>query len=230
MSEQKKVELNPSIAIIIAGILIAGAIIFTNSRAPVAAGQAAAAATGTLDSANIRPPSKNDHIVGSPNADIVLIEYSDFQCPYCTMIYPTLKKIVSESNGKIAWVYRHLPLTSIHPQAEPSANASECVAAQLGNDGFWKFAEAVINNQSQMNPTYYASLAQQLGANIDTYNRCMQDSTYQQVIDADATEAQGAGGTGTPFVVAINTKNGKAAPISGALPYAQIMTVIKSIE
>lgn len=230
MSEEKKRELNPSIAILVAGVLIAGAIIFTNSRAPAAAAGQQGAAVGTIDSATIRPPTQGDHIIGSLNADIVLVEYSDFQCPYCTMIYPTLQKIVSESNGKIAWVYRHLPLTSIHPQAEPAANASECVAAQLGNDGFWKFADAVVNNQSQMSPTYYASLAQQLGANLATYTQCVQTKAYQAVIDADSAEAQGAGGTGTPFVVAINTKNGKAAPISGAVPYAQIMTVIKSLE
>lgn len=93
---------------------------------------------------SIRPPSANDHIIGSATAPIVLVEYSDFQCPYCQMIHESLQKLVSESDGKIAWVYRHLPLYQIHPQAEPAANASECIAEQLGNQAFWQFANTIF--------------------------------------------------------------------------------------
>lgn len=92
----------------------------------------------------IRPPSASDHIIGSPTAPIVLVEYSDFQCPYCQLIHPSLEKLVSESNGQIAWVYRNFPLYQIHPQATPAANAAECIAEQLGNDGFWKFANTLL--------------------------------------------------------------------------------------
>ena len=60
------------------------------------------------------------------------------------MIHASLQQLVSESNGKIAWVYRHLPLYQIHPQAEPAANASECIAEQLGNEAFWQFANTIF--------------------------------------------------------------------------------------
>lgn len=93
---------------------------------------------------SIRPPSADDHIIGSPTAPIVLVEYSDFQCPFCKMIHPSLKQIVSESNGQIAWVYRDFPLYQIHPEAENSANAAECIAALKGNDAFWKFGDAIF--------------------------------------------------------------------------------------
>src|SRR4051812_1518766 len=117
MSETKKFELNPSVAIIIAGAIIAGAILYTRSTAP--AEGAVALPTPTISATDIRPPTAGDHIVGAPDAPIVLVEYSDFQCPFCSMVNPTLKKIVSESNGQIAWVYRQFPLTSIHPEAAP---------------------------------------------------------------------------------------------------------------
>jgi protein-disulfide isomerase len=231
MSETKKIELSPSVAILIAGVIIAGAIVFTNSRgqAPAAGGEVIAP-TPTISAADIRPPMAGEHIIGSPNAPIVLVEYSDFQCPFCSMVHPTIKKIVDESNGKIAWVYRQFPLTSIHPEANPAANASECIAAQLGNAGFWKYEEAVFNNQQQLSPAYSAQLAQQFGADMQKYNTCIAASTYQKNIDADTAEAGAAGGTGTPFTVVINTKTGKAAPVSGALPYAQFMSVIKSVQ
>src|SRR3989344_939049 len=226
MSESKTLELSPSVSIIIAGIIIAGAIIYTRTLPPVqevvqqepatqlgptfyaqvaqqlgaddgkfascftnktyqnkidkdtseatntggqgtpytlvydtktkkasvvsgalpyeqfmTAIEQASASAKTMD---VRPPSAQDHIVGSPAAPIVLIEYSDFQCPFCSRVHPTLQRIVSESNGKISWVYRHFPLSSIHPQATPAANASECIAEQLGSDGFWKFAGIVF--------------------------------------------------------------------------------------
>jgi protein-disulfide isomerase len=92
----------------------------------------------------MRAPSASDHIVGSPTAPIVLVEYSDFQCPYCKLIHPSLKQIVSESNGQVAWVYRQYPLYQIHPQATPAANAAECIASLGGNDAFWKFEQTIF--------------------------------------------------------------------------------------
>jgi protein-disulfide isomerase len=223
----KKFELNPSVAIIIAGVIVAGAIVFTRTSAPVEGG---AVPAPTISATDIRPPTAGDHIVGSPTAPIVLIEYSDFQCPFCSMVNPTIKKIVSESNGQIAWVYRNFPLTSIHPQALPAAHASECIAAQLGNAGFWKYEDAVFGNQQKLSPEYSAQLAKEFGADMQKYNQCITASTYQKNIDADVAEAGAAGGNGTPFTVVLNTKTGKAAPVSGALPYAQFVSVIKSVQ
>jgi len=119
-------------------IPISGALPYEQIKAAIASVNTQGAAT------TIRKPSESDHIIGSPTAPIVLVEYSDFQCPFCQMIHPSLQQLVSESNGKIAWVYRHFPLYQIHPQATPAANAAECIAEQLGNDGFWKFANTLL--------------------------------------------------------------------------------------
>ena len=223
MPESKfKIELSPSISIIIAGIIIAAAIVFVN-RYPAAQPAAAAGAAAPAASANVPAPTAADHSVGSITAPIVIIEYSDFECPYCSMIYPTLKQIVTQSNGQIAWVMRDFPLYQIHPQALPAANAAECIAAQLGNAGWWKFADAVFANQSSIGPAYYTQLAQQFGADMTQYNSCVAASTYQPKIESQIAEAETAGGNGTPFTVILNTKTGKQYPISGALPLAEVL-------
>lgn len=226
MSEHKTFELSPSIAIIIAGVIIAGAVVFTNTRsaAPAAAGDIKAPSTAT----NVRAPSAEDHIVGSPDAPLVLIEYSDFQCPYCNVVHPTLRRIVEESDGKIAWVYRHLPLDTIHPSARPAALASECVAEQLGQSGFWKFADAVFADQSKMSADYYAQLAVQFGADKAKFNACVSSNKYASRVDADAQEAQQNGGQGTPYTV-LYDKKGQTG-VSGALPYEAFVSVIKSFQ
>jgi protein-disulfide isomerase len=232
MSEFKKLELTPSVSIIIAGIIVAGAIVFTNYNHPQAQTAVAAQAAGVVAaaSAQVPPPSASDHLIGSPTAPIVLIEYSDFQCPYCSMIYPTLKKIVSESNGQVAWAYREFPLYQIHPQAMPAANAAECIAAQLGNTGFWQYADTIFGDQSKLTPAYSAQLAKQFGADPAKYAACIAASTYQSKIDADTAEAEAAGGQGTPFTVIVNTKTGKQTPVSGALPYAQLVAAINAAK
>lgn len=227
MPEFKKLDLSPSIAIILAGGLIAGAILFTSYYAP-AKGTAPVEATGDPVAVSIRLPSAQDHRYGSIAASTVLVEYSDFQCPYCSLIHPTLKKIVDESQGEVAWVYRHLPLESIHSQARPAAVASECIAEQLGNDGFWAFAGKVFADQKNMSAAAYAQIAGELGANTTAFNTCVASQKYTQRIDTDSQEATQNGGNGTPFTVVV--AGGKQVPFSGALPYAQIMAVIKTIQ
>jgi protein-disulfide isomerase len=237
MPEEKKhrklpsIELTPSVSIIIAGVIIAGAIIFANQHPGASSGQVPAAnAQGTTASANVPAPSASDHIIGSPSAPIVLVEYSDFQCPYCQMIYSSIKQLVSQSNGQVAWVMREFPLYQIHPQAMPAANAAECIAAQLGSTGFWEYADAVFNNQSSLSASYSASLAKQFGANMTTYNTCITNSTYLNNIQTETADAEASGGNGTPFTVVINTKTGKQYPISGAVPLAQIQAVIAQAQ
>ncbi len=86
-----------------------------------------------------------DHYKGSATPEIAIIEYSDFECPFCSRIHVTLEKIVSE-NDNVAWTYRHLPL-GFHAQAMPAAIASECVAKEEGNDAFWSFADTIFADQ-----------------------------------------------------------------------------------
>lgn len=92
----------------------------------------------------INPITSADHIFGNPNAGVKIVEFSDLQCPFCARFHPTLKQIIQEYDGQVAWVYRHFPLASIHPSARPAAIGSECAAELGGNNAFWKFVDAVF--------------------------------------------------------------------------------------
>ncbi len=214
-------------AVVLAGIVIAGAIVYANGH-PAPAAVADAGAQNLPADVHVAAPSAADHIIGSPTAPIVLIEYSDFQCPFCSMIYPTLKTIVDASQGKIAWVMRNFPLSSIHPNANPAANAAECIAEQLGNDGWWKFADDVFAHQESLGDAYYNGLAQKYGADMTKFKACYAASKYQSKIDAEVAEAGANGGQGTPYTVVYG--NGKQVPVSGALPQAQFESVIQTVQ
>ncbi|MEK7612978.1 MAG: thioredoxin domain-containing protein [Patescibacteria group bacterium] len=227
MLEVKKLEVSPSFAIIITGVIIAGAIIFVG-KFPAQAGPNPSPQQGAEAPANVSAPTAQDHRRGSPNAPIVLIEYSDFQCPFCQRIDATLQRIVDESQGQIAWVYRHFPLESIHPEARPAALASECIAEQLGNDGFWKFADAVFADQQSIGAAQFTKIAADLGANAAQFASCTASEKYGSKVDAEANEAQLNGGSGTPYTIVYGY--GQQKPFSGALPYAQIKAVISSVQ
>jgi protein-disulfide isomerase len=223
--QKKKFELNPSVAILLSGVLIAAAIVFVN----VYPGQPVVNGAEPTAEITISPVSESDHMVGSPDAPIMLVEYSDFQCPFCARIHPDLKKVVEESEGQVAWVYRHYPLDSIHPEATPAALASECIAKQLGNEGFWKFADAMFADQSKMGAAHYVALAGQLGANVQQFSACVQNKEFGELVSNQAGEAQSSGASGTPFTVVL--ADGKAlGVIPGALPYDQIKAVIKAVQ
>jgi protein-disulfide isomerase len=224
MSELKKLELSPSVSIILAGLLIAGAIVFVNFNATAKTG----AGDSTLPQNTVVPaPSAEDHIIGDINAPVVLIEYADFECYYCMLAYPTIKRVVEENNGKVAWVMRHLPLDSIHPEARPAGLAAECIAEQLGNDGWWGFTDSLFTDQSNLGATRYLSLAAQLGADTSAYMSCVSSKKYEYKLDEQGAQAQVAGAQGTPYTIVWS--KGTAVPLSGALPYNQFAAVIKAV-
>lgn len=86
----------------------------------------------------------DEHIRGNADAPIKLVEYSDFECPFCTRFHNEAKTLVDQYGDQVAWVYRHLPLTSLHPNAVALAEVSECVAEIAGNDAFWEYTDIVF--------------------------------------------------------------------------------------
>jgi hypothetical protein len=84
---------------------------------------------------------EGDHLMGNPDAQVKIIEYSDFECPYCKIFHATLKKIVSESNGSVSWVYRHWPL---HQNSFEKVVAAECVAQLKGNEAYWEYSDLLF--------------------------------------------------------------------------------------
>ncbi|PIY96290.1 MAG: hypothetical protein COY66_04610 [Candidatus Kerfeldbacteria bacterium CG_4_10_14_0_8_um_filter_42_10] len=163
-----------------------------------------------------------DHIRGDKNASVTLVEFSDFQCPYCSRVEPTLEALLDKYEGKIRLVYKHFPLTSLHDQAVPAAEASECAADQ---GKFWEFHDALYNNQSKLAEGYYSELASELGLNKSKFDECLSSGKYKQKVTDNSTEAQAAGAQGTPYTIVIDAK-GKTVPVNGAAPQANFETVI----
>lgn len=87
--------------------------------------------------------SNDDHYRGAQNARLVLVEYSDYECPFCERFHPTMTQLMSEYEGQIGWVYRHYPLT-FHPFAQKAAEAAECVASMSDNQTFWEYSDALF--------------------------------------------------------------------------------------
>lgn len=214
-------------AIVAAGVIIAGAVLYTKSPATpsVLAEQNNQNLPAQVD---VPAPKADEHIIGSPDAPIVLIEYSDYQCPFCTTVYPTIKRIVEESNGQVAWVLRNFPLESIHPEARPAATAAECIAGLAGNEAFWRYTDDVFKNQSKLSKAYSRQLAVSYGVDATKYDTCVAQDTYRDKIDADMGDAYTNGGQGTPYTI-VYSKNYQAA-LSGALPYEQFSAVISSVK
>lgn len=94
---------------------------------------------------SVVPVTVNDHIKGNQDAKVVIVEYSDFDCPFCARYHTTMNAIVKKYPATdVAWVYRHFPLEQLHPNAKSVAIAAECVAKLEGNKGFWKFADSYL--------------------------------------------------------------------------------------
>jgi len=179
------------------------------------------------DISEFRELQNDDHIRGNPKADIVIVEYSDFECPFCQRDHEVLEQLLA-SNENIAWVYRHLPLESIHPEAVPAAIASECVAELAGNDAFWTFADEIFAKQDQVGSSLYSNIATDLGIDTESFESCLtSDSIFQKVAD-DTLEASAIGARGTPFHVIINGKN--LTPVEGAIPLDEFQRIINGIQ
>ena len=135
------------ISIVIAGALIAGAVYISSGPGNTAP------TTGDQVLEEIRGVQADDHIRGSSDAKVVIVEFSDTECPYCKQFHTTLQQVMSEyeSSGDVAWVYRHFPLEQLHPKAPKQAEALECAAEQGGNDVFWRYTDLLYETTQSNN-------------------------------------------------------------------------------
>lgn len=179
----------------------------------------------------IRPISPGrDHIRGNANAPVTLIEYSDFECPFCKRFHLTAKKLVEQSNGQVRWVYRHFPIDQLHPvKARKEAAASECAAELGGNDAFWKFTDRFYeltpsNNRTDVD-TVLPQIAREVGLDEGRFASCVASGRHDRRIEEDRQNAIATGGRGTPWSI-IMSKNGKTYPLSGAQPYAAVKQLV----
>jgi len=169
----------------------------------------------------LEPPREKVEAAGRPSqgpssAKVEVIEFSDFQCPYCLRAYPVAKQIVQVYGNKIHFVYRHFPLPN-HPNARPAAEAASCAAEQ---GKFWEYHDRLFEHQDQLSDTDLKAHAAALGLNAGQFVSCVNTRKFQKDVDADIAAGNDIGVTGTPaFFV-----NGR--PIDGAQPFDVFKQVI----
>lgn len=163
-----------------------------------------------------------DHVRGE--GDITLVEFSDFECPFCGTLHPTMQKVLETYKGKVKQVYKHYPL-SFHPNALPAANASECAAEQ---GKFWEMHDKLFENQDTLSATAYKTYAEAIGLDTAKFQKCFDANTYSSKISAQQALGNKVGVQGTPATVLID-KDGNAQMISGALPYESFVSAIDAV-
>jgi protein-disulfide isomerase len=182
-------------------------------------------------SVTIRPIDASDHILGNPNAPVIMVEYSDLECPFCKRHHDTLKQIMNEYGkiGQVAWVYRHFPIVQLHSKAPTEALATECAAAQGGNTAFWAMLDNIFTTTPSNNGLDLKQLpvfAEKLGLNREQFEACLRQADMSR-IERDFNDAKAAGGQGTPYTVFI--VGDKKVPLVGAQPYVAVKTFVDAM-
>ena len=215
------------VAIIIAGLIVGGAIFFGGRGG----GDENIPAREDRGLEKVRPVSADrDHILGSPNAPVKIVEFSDLECPFCKSFHNTMHQVmdVYGKDGRVAWVYRHLPL-SIHPKALPEAEASECAAELGGNEKFWKYIDRFFeltpsNNQTDIE-TVLPQIAREINLDQKQFEECLKSGRHRARIEEDINDAVNSGATGTPHSIVI-AQNGEKFEVEGAVRFEGIKAII----
>lgn len=181
---------------------------------------------------DINPVTEEDWIRGNPNAPIQIVEYSDYDCPFCKNFHETMNQVMDEygADGQVAWIFRHFPLQQLHPNAPAIAQAAECVGNLGGNESFWTFSDFVFDERSTNEPTDITRLeefAVSSGVSAAAFNECVANNEYQENVEADFNNAIAVGGRGTPHsIVLVGDQQGV---INGAQPYATVKQIVDNL-
>lgn len=225
------------IAIIVGFGLVAAAIYFSGTNgntaqntAPTEQPTEAGADTQTAELSNLAPVTEDDYVRGPIDAPIMFVEYSDYDCPFCQRFHDTMKRVVDEYEGEVAWTYRHFPLEQLHPNAGAIAEAAECVGTLGGDDAFWTFSDLIFdrspNESTDMSKLdEYAATA---GVDVAEFTACRATDAPYEAVAADFANARAVGAGGTPYTVVV--ANGEYALIDGAQPYEGVVAAIEQIR
>jgi len=174
----------------------------------------------------------DDPVKGNPNAPVTVVEFSDFQCPFCSRFFTQTLPALQENyidTGKIKLVYKDLPLDNLHPNARPAHIAAECADEQ---GKFWDYHDVLFENQGQWNRLSSADLSSQLnqyatsmGLNSASFDSCLSSQSMADEVNADYLQAAQYGVTATPTFFIGNEKDG-FIKLVGAQPYAAFQAAI----
>lgn len=219
------------IAIVLGFTMIAIAIFFTGERKADAPAAVTTASSTTLSSTP-RQIDGSDYIKGNPNAPILMIEYSDYDCPFCKQYHETLNRIMDEYGvtGRVAWVYRQFPIGQLHPNSPKISEAALCVGDIGGNDAFWKFSESVFSKREIDEPTNTLNLpeyAVEAGVKKEEYISCLESRRMEGAVKKSVEDAFNIGARGTPYTVLM--VGNEQAVINGAQSYETVRGIIENL-
>ncbi|MCC7482143.1 MAG: thioredoxin domain-containing protein [Hyphomicrobiales bacterium] len=183
---------------------------------------------------SVKPVNSEDHIRGDVNASVKIVEFSDFECPFCKQFHKTMQQLMDKygKSGKVAWIYRHFPIDELHPKARKEAQAAECAFELGGNSAFWAYADKVFDvtpSNNRLDLALLPQIAQDIGLDRAKFETCLEGDVrggkYATHIESNVQDATASGGTGTPYSLVIGPK-GEVTPINGAQIYRVVKEVI----
>lgn len=176
----------------------------------------------------VAPVGARDHVRGPRTAPVKLIEFADTECPLCKRLHPTLKQIVADYRGQVAWVFRHFPIAEIHPRALKEHEATECAAELGGEAAFWAYLDRLYEitpSNNRLDPAELARIARHVGLERASFEACLNSGRHAARVAADVADALAAGAPGTPFTVVV-APNGERFEVVGNQPYEAFMLVV----
>ncbi|NTV44487.1 MAG: thioredoxin domain-containing protein [Candidatus Yonathbacteria bacterium] len=221
-----KKSLHPAIvpiAIVIAGGLIGASIYFSRTVTP--------GAPKASDNPALVIKS-DDHIVGNPKAKIVVIEYSDLECPYCKGYNTTTTRLLDTygASGDMALVFRHFPLDVIHKKSAKEAEATECAAELGGNEAFWKYLNGVFDvtpSNDGLDLAQLPVIAEKIGLDKTAFQSCLDSGRHADDVTNDQNEGLSLGVQGTPYSIFI-LEQGTYFVMNGAFPFEMVDMLVKA--
>ncbi|MHB1537420.1 MAG: Na+/H+ antiporter NhaA [Solirubrobacteraceae bacterium] len=184
------------IAVIVLSPLLALAVFRVTELLPEAtrARQLSATASVLIDLADDVDPSR-DHARGAPDAPVTLVEYADFECPYCGRAERAIRELLAEQGDGLRYVFRHLPLHDVHPRAQLAAEAAEAAGAQ---GAFWEYHDVLLAHQDALTPRDLRRYAQQLRLDVERFEAELNGHLHEQRVRDDLAGADTSGVSGTP--------------------------------
>jgi protein-disulfide isomerase len=181
----------------------------------------------TQDLSLIPEVNAAEYVRGSKNAEVTIVEYSDYECSFCKSFHPTMEQVMNEYGDKVAWVIRHYPLP-FHPKAQKTAEAAECVGELGGGEAFWEMSDLMFEKMPALELSQLGDLAASVGVDKNKFETCLNSDKYTDKVTADMNGGSAAGIQGTPGGVIIG-KNGQREFIPGALPFEQVKQLIDKV-
>jgi formate-nitrite transporter family protein len=142
------------------------------------------------------PVGARDHVLGSAGAAVTLVEYGDFECPFCGSAFPELKRLLRELGGRARFVFRHFPMSEQHPRAEPAAELAEAAGAQ---GRFWEMHDLLYQRQAALGDGHLVAYARELGLDAPRVQRELEQRVHRARVREDFQSGVRSGVSGTPM-------------------------------